>query len=686
MDGEFNVEYLGCSILAKTTTSGLGSIQKALKERYIDYRKNSKSKRQGQPVHLRVNHGGLTVVFPMSRPGEANQMFYDYPSINFFEAVRFVSTKGGDKKLMSAFLPLDPNRAPMQGPDRLFSPLEKKHHSLLKMQHPAMIACVMRRTQGIKALECHYFVTESDMDALRIVSTLESNGDMPPPPPDREEYGREGMYGGGYPPPPQDPDLVRREYGDPGSGYRPVAKNSEGWEDERLVRNNNDDNDRYMGNPPGGHNYLRQQDLFGGPQMDENGRPNRLSGELPNYRDPDRAPPLQRQNRFSSEENRMYHHERQGSGDAGGRFTEERVFHHERQRSGEGRGMHERQRSGEGRGMHERQRSGEGRGMHERQRSDDRNSLEYGRPPYEQERFSRPQDRDDHQGRIPRVLSPGRYRDPPGGGVKPSRALSPGPKSPRSPGLPRQPYVQQPKSPRFDPPKEEFYSVSNLESRQNEQKQKPIAKVPPHLIAGVKVLPTNLLAALPKKIEAEPSRYGDLEEEGPYDNAQSRTDFYARKNVKSDGHNYDGRRGDYGNEYPADYGDEYRSKPEYGGYAPPDIVPRNERGGNWDAYEKNRVGYGGDRQDDIYRKNSNRSNPGNRHSEPIIDGGSKPWSYDSEFKKFNKSSSEDQGGFDNYRGHPDELSDMFNKIGPHRVGDGGVQGNIDFQETLGYLP
>jgi hypothetical protein len=44
------------------------SIQKPLYEKYIQYRKSGKGKKS-QPVWLKVNPEGITVIFPTDQPG-----------------------------------------------------------------------------------------------------------------------------------------------------------------------------------------------------------------------------------------------------------------------------------------------------------------------------------------------------------------------------------------------------------------------------------------------------------------------------------------------------------------------------------------------------------------------------------------------------------------------------------------
>jgi len=652
MEGEFTVEYLGCSVLSKATTSGLGSIQKPLRDKYIEYRKNSKNKKQSQTVGLRVSRDGLTVLFPGSLPGQANQMFYDFPSINYYEAVQFVAMKGADKKIVAGFVPVDKTHNPTS--DKLFTHLEKKHQNLVKMAHPAMLACVMRRTSGVRMLESYFFVTENEGDALRLVAYLRSHqerGIENEPPFHR--YGSDIRY-----PPPSNPENygMQRNDVDRSNPGRPTNFPDEPFRGDRhsggrnpnMRRDMDDPDDRYLGNA------------------------DTVPYERPAYRGPPGAPG----DPFLREENKIYH-ERQRSG--------------ELERYGDKKYIHERQRSDEDRGF---QRQGEINRA-------DRHSIE---------RFPRPQGRDDQQGRMPRVTSPGRFRDPPSTAPKPTRALSPGPRgqnSAISSGLPRQPFddrptgnypMNNPVSPRGPPPAEPFYSASNLESRQEAEQSKhgnkPVAKVPPHLVAGVRVLPFGLKDALPKKVPAEPSRYDD-DDEDPYDNAVSRQEFYAnkdyRKNIRSEGDHWE-----FGGGSDKDYNQ------KGGGYAPPDIVPNNEKGRDWrdrpgeENYRKYNLREDYDdpnydqRGNDIFRKHSarDRERDSDRFSEPIVENNNKPWTFDSEFKKFSKGGSINRGdGHVPLRGssrkEDGEVNDQFSKLNVH---DGPHSSDLNLEKQLGYLP
>lgn len=672
--GEFVLQYLGSTVLAKATSSGLGTIQKPLRDKYFEYRKQSGKKHKSKDlteVGLHISSNGIAVIVTGVSPG--NELFYDMHSVSFFEAVRFTTVKGHDKKIQGGFVPIDINRAPNTGSEKLFTPLDKKHSNLAKVDHPPMLALVMRRNSGVRALECHGFVCDNEDQALHITSLiarLQSAG--------RPEYMRQ----------PSDPNyerepphLRRPDILQIGENQRPIHLNDEflrgprpgDWEDYRP---------EFEG--PGPDRYIGG-DHYGPPGPREGYQP--LSGRY--------------DNRYPSagyEENVHYRHERQHSNEFQRppskefKRTPSNEFHHERQPSNEMRRdrppsdyrydrqpsleyRHERQPSSEfpperkqsSEFRHERQLSSEYR--HERQGSGENR---YPRDGYDSGgRRGRPEKRPEDY-RIPRVMSPGRV--PPATAPKPSRALSPGPRSPviedrymgNEPppikrGLPRTPATEGPE-----------YSASSLESRQEmeHQRNKPVARVPPHLVAGVKVLPTGFAAALQKKQEERKSsprspkqeRYA---EEDPYDNAMSRKEFYEHESKKFD----------------------------YNSNAPPDIVPRVDQGPEVDYNDYDRVIR---READGYRPQG----PENfRHSAPLDEPGKphKPWSYDEQFQRYAQEKGRHDPPYEPTRDPLDgphdhrqaEMADMFSRMNVHQpskrpevVDTAGT----NFEQSLGYFP
>lgn len=172
METEYAGFYLGSAMLTKATT-GLGVIQKPLREKYFALMKSADSK-LGQEIWVRVNPSGITLVFPSVHSGEPMEDFYEISSIHFVEAVHFVTIKQKNKKYQCAFVPIENNNNANASSDKLFVPLEKKFKHLTKISHPPMLACVMRRTTGVKAVDCHIFVFSRVEDALSVADMIHS--------------------------------------------------------------------------------------------------------------------------------------------------------------------------------------------------------------------------------------------------------------------------------------------------------------------------------------------------------------------------------------------------------------------------------------------------------------------------------------------------------------------------------
>lgn len=688
--GEFVLQYLGSTVLAKATSSGLGTIQKPLRDSYFDFKKQSGKKSKSKElkeVALHINGNGLAVIVAGVHPG--NELFYDMQSISFFEAVRFTTVKGHDKKFQGGFVPIDINRSPNTGSEKLFTPLDKKNSHLAKVDHPPLLALVMRRNSGVRALECHGFVCDNEDQALHIVSLIamfQSRSMDPGRPefmrqPSDPNYERE--------PPLRRPDLIQ-----PAEDQRHMQLTDEHlrgprhgeWEDYRPE---GPASDRYTGDPYG-------------PPGPREGYPSNLSSS---GRFDNRYPPQnydenvryrherEHSNEYKRPPSNEFHHERQPSNEIRrdrppSDYRYERQpsmeYRHDRQPSSEFR--HERQPSSEFR--HERQMSSEYR--HERQGSGDlpRGDNRYSKEGYDPGgRQGRPEARQDDY-RLPRVMSPGRV--PPTTAPKPPRAMSPTPGLrtsmedrymgneppvvkrglPRIPTTSDEPPFQSPtreRPPSFKGPE---YSASSLESRQDmdNQRIKPVARVPPHLVAGVKVLPTGFTAALQKKQEEKKSPRSPKQEryaeEDPYDNAMSRKEFYERE-----------------------------SKKDYNPSAPPDLVPRDDQGRRWEEdYNDYDVVIRRDQE------NHHQKGPGNyRYSAPPGELGKpqKPWSYDEQFQKYaqEKGQSRSTSSYDTSRDpqvgdyRHGEIADMFSQMNVQNpVRRPEVTNDTNFEQSLGYFP
>ncbi|XP_014771868.1 uncharacterized protein LOC106870350 isoform X2 [Octopus bimaculoides] len=169
-DLTYTLHYLGCSTLSKGTT-GLGSIQKPLKEHYFNFHK--KVTKSPAEVYMQITYEGLDI---LTSNGSGSGTYlknthYEFNMINYMEAVQFTINKNNTRKTQFAFMPLDEKRI-VRSPDKLFSTLEKKNNYLLKISHQPIVVCLLRRQAGLKALDCHVFLSLSTTDATKIVESF----------------------------------------------------------------------------------------------------------------------------------------------------------------------------------------------------------------------------------------------------------------------------------------------------------------------------------------------------------------------------------------------------------------------------------------------------------------------------------------------------------------------------------
>lgn len=669
MEAEYVGFYLGSAAPTKGTT-GLGVIQKPLREKYFAFRKSPDNK-LGPEIGIRINPRGILLMFPGARPGDPpNEEFYELPSVHFIEAVQLVTDKFKDKKLYGAFLPIDIPMDPAQ--EKLFVQIEKKFQHLAKIQHPPMLACIMRRSTGVRAVDCHMFVIPVVQDALQMVSMVHRFQERPVDP---DFYDR---------PPPQrmdrpEPDVIPRNMGPP---------------IDPRQRDLNEEYELYRGR---GLN-LRQEHFTG-----NGSRPTDLRFDEPNRSvDSDRGPPSSRGEypRSPMDDPRDFrrpqgspsprYESREFPGERGSRefakpngaFVERDSFG--REHEFDNRIIHDRQRSGGGlsndrfdmdrSGMRPRNefadRSGESSGRLDR--SGERSPEPMRGPPPSWQGQRGPQrnsGRDYDEGPYPNQYRGDGRRSPPGmqRGRSPPRGYSP----PRGHSSPRSPRAMSPG------PDDNIYSASNLESRLEESHGKPVAKVQPNRHAGVRVLPSiplagakNLLKPVPpkntdssSKTEEKPPSYNfnakaNNEDENPYDNAQDKR-FFRQNRVQSEKSPDVQRR-------------EYSNKPESRGKS--------------DDYS--------------YARDGGRRENGNMRNIP------KPWSYEEEKEKFLRNRDRDPPGWnsgyksqsvheisqdrsssdDGFRKEGQhmkdlEIADMFSNLRASNAGR-----DVDFESSLGYLP
>ncbi|XP_052800647.1 uncharacterized protein LOC128231645 [Mya arenaria] len=571
MEAEFVGYYLGRSLLSKGTT-GLGTIQKPLRERYFAFRKSAENK-PGPEVGIRVNPRGLEIVSSGGHPGQDNDEFYDLPSIHFIEAVSFVTVKQKDKKSYGAFIPIQESPDAVQ--EKLFMQIEKKYSHMTKMTHPPLLACIMRRPSGVKAVDCHMFLIPRREDALDIADMVHRFQERPGHP--DFYYGPPAQGGRDFPPTPRDQGMLTKSY------ERPHDFPPRDLGDSRRNEIKSDSYEIYQGVNRG---VELRQDHFKGDEP----RGERPRSEPNNSFERDRFPSHKSANDYDYE----YTRDRGLPGDARmkpdhrdrdprdftyppfGMSDRDNVQRRSREIKGPNGAMIERDTLGnefafDNQISHERQRSFGNR-------SNDRYDMD--RAPIDRQGGVSPRNEFADRpggGLSPNVEYGGRFPGRPGNrtleesnGPPPWSAQGRGyPKPPDSgnydgPPYPR-PYRTEPQmptqiprgrspprghsSPRSRSPEhDEIYSASNLESRvEVETHGKPVAKVPPNRHAGVRVLPSlpivgalNQLKRVPKKEDestsnsiprdTKPPSYNfnnnnntsveDDDDQNPYDNAK----------------------------------------------------------------------------------------------------------------------------------------------------------------------
>ena len=677
-------------------TTGLGSIQKPLKEKYFAFRKSAENK-LGPEIGIRVNPSGLSLLFPGSHPGQENEDFYEISSIHFVEAVRFVHAKFKDKKTHYAFVPLDESPAANTGQEKLFTQLDKKFKHLEKISHPPMLASVMRRPTGVKAVDCHVFVVQHPEDALQIASMIR-RFQAGPGLYDRRSYG------------PTASGPVRRDYPDPDviPQNREPPRELASPRDMPPARDQGEDYAIYRGRGLELRNeHFRTNEPPRGPEPDRREfEPNRSfdrnSSGFPGY---DRKAPDERfRQSYSDDKGRM-------GGERDDDYVERRPREYRTNAA-----MVERDSYG-------REYEFDNAISHGRQKSGDSGS---GRPRYGSDKSGAMSPRNEYGGRPERhsdIIPQGRYNQYPNradidqfaGGRPVSGNLRDepplrrsyheqsfprlaGPQSPphsprgRSPPGERSPAVTRSPRSRSPPPEEDVCSASNLESRQEvDAHGKPIAKVPPNRHAGVRVLPSlpipgarmqlkpvtpppDLTSPNKKDIQKGPAYNFDSKEDSdsdnPYDNAPDKLtkDDYARKDrLLSDESAFaerrmENRRNQDPSRVKSD-GFNYGSSVYTSGSPRPNVRQTGEPQ-QWSFYEEKEKFMQKDKKDGWQREYKSKS--AYEFSPPNFESG--------------------YGNSGQHGAKDAEIADMFSKM---RAGPGagpGARHDVDFERGLGYLP
>lgn len=156
------VLYLG-SAVPHITKDGLQGIQEPLRDLYPEqgvlWNTDRDQTATGIDSWLSVWSNGI-LVENVDDKGNTLSRFHPIESLHYCAAVRFVSvpsSTSGPSDKMAKFLPLD-------------SPFSKNGLSDMHASgHPPLFACILRRTSGIKVLECHAFICKKDAAANALV-------------------------------------------------------------------------------------------------------------------------------------------------------------------------------------------------------------------------------------------------------------------------------------------------------------------------------------------------------------------------------------------------------------------------------------------------------------------------------------------------------------------------------------
>uniref|UniRef100_T1J2M4 PID domain-containing protein n=1 Tax=Strigamia maritima TaxID=126957 RepID=T1J2M4_STRMM len=141
------VLYLG-SAVPHITKDGLQGIQEPLRELYPD---EGILGARGIDSWLSVWSNGL-LLENIDELGKRLTRFFPVETLHYCAAVRHVVVPGSDGERVQRFLPLD-------------SPFAR----VPSATNPPLFACILRRTTGIKVLECHAFICKKEMAANALV-------------------------------------------------------------------------------------------------------------------------------------------------------------------------------------------------------------------------------------------------------------------------------------------------------------------------------------------------------------------------------------------------------------------------------------------------------------------------------------------------------------------------------------
>ncbi|XP_055327961.1 uncharacterized protein LOC129581098 [Paramacrobiotus metropolitanus] len=146
------VLYLGCAV-PKITKDGLQGIQDPLKDIYPE---GGAADVTGIDAWLSVWSNGLLLEY-LDSMGLTVTKFMPIETLHYCAAVRYVEVTA-----ISASTPIS------EVVTMRFFPLDH-HQAAASPHHPPLFSCIMRRTSGIKVLECHGFICKNEMAANALV-------------------------------------------------------------------------------------------------------------------------------------------------------------------------------------------------------------------------------------------------------------------------------------------------------------------------------------------------------------------------------------------------------------------------------------------------------------------------------------------------------------------------------------
>jgi hypothetical protein len=152
------VLYLG-SAVPHVTKDGLQGIQEPLKELYPEEGAHGA---KGIDSWLSVWSNGF-LLENVDENRKKVTRFFPVESLHYCAAVRYVLVPGADGET-------NPTAATAYGrAQQRFLPLDSPFARNPNMNHPPLFAAILRRTTGIKVLECHVFICKRETAANALV-------------------------------------------------------------------------------------------------------------------------------------------------------------------------------------------------------------------------------------------------------------------------------------------------------------------------------------------------------------------------------------------------------------------------------------------------------------------------------------------------------------------------------------